>query len=111
MSGPFFDRFDIRVYCSDSELTLRSVRGEKILKRVNEALKFKKNLGPIDFESGAKGLFESDLGSKSLNLRARGIVHRLSMTLAYLDLCPSIRKSHIDEALELHQFKSPDGFL
>jgi magnesium chelatase family protein len=101
MSGPFFDRFDVKVFCKRTEATEKRVSGSEILSKV-ESLKGKKE--PVWTQTALRELEEKG-NRQHFNFRTYEKVKRVATTIARLDGHGSVQPKNITEASTYQAFK------
>jgi magnesium chelatase family protein len=102
LSGPFFDRFDVRILCLPSEKNEELVQGLDI---ESLAAKIKKENISVDWNSRAHEILNDFTEKKHLNYRAHEKTKALAVTLARIDGQSTVQRKQIQEAVNLHVFK------
>jgi magnesium chelatase family protein len=104
LSGPFFDRFDLKLVCQAPEGIEKLVKGSTIEREAKKFLKLKETLKPQWGSGAQKTLHDAQL-KKHLNYRFLEKTKRLASTLALLTESPEIEGRHVLEAIDLQEFK------
>ncbi len=102
MSGPFFDRFDIKVFCKRTETNEKRVSGTEIISKM-KALREEKT-EPVWTKSASDGLEEKG-NRQHFNFRTYEKVRRVATTIARIDGYRSIQLKNITEASAYQVFK------
>jgi magnesium chelatase family protein len=102
LSGPFFDRFDVRLLCQPEEKNGEGVSGAEIAHQVSKIRSLPKVVG---WSSRAEEILEQMTEQKHLNFRAYGKAKALAITLARIDGGAEVQGQHVREAINLHVFK------
>ncbi|MDZ4677439.1 MAG: ATP-binding protein [Oligoflexia bacterium] len=98
MSGPLFDRFDVKVFCDSPMGNEEKISSQVILERIKKALEFKSKCGDIKFSKHAQDFLEHKQDAGSLNYRSWLKVKSLAQTLAVLDFSPEVKMQNLEEA-------------
>jgi magnesium chelatase family protein len=101
MSGPFFDRFDVRLFCPSSQGNENLISGRQISKQIRLAAEFKKRAGAPLWSSVARNYLEQDLARKFINRRRIEKVRAVAETLAVLEHSATVNADHVREAAGL----------
>jgi magnesium chelatase family protein len=109
MSGPLFDRFDVRLYCQAPMGNEEKVSSDKIRKRVKFALDFKKNNPDFIFTPNAQKYLDLQQDAASFNYRSWKKVQNIAQTLAALDLTGEILVEHLEEAFSFQRLTGLNG--
>jgi magnesium chelatase family protein len=112
MSGPFFDRFEARIFCPAELVDESTVSGTQILKNVRRALDLKLSLG-LSAKMNSSPLISEDLKNsiarKVSSRRSLENCCKLAVTLSYLDGLSKPRLHHFEEALKLQKIDELDS--
>ena len=103
MSGPFFDRFDVKVFCTPPLMVEKKERGTLIKNQVREALHFRKTVKLNWQISGDRYFSLPKNQNKNLNYRTIFKIKRVAETLAYLEKSKILEERHLDEAQVLQK--------
>jgi magnesium chelatase family protein len=108
MSGPFFDRFDVRIFCTPPLGNEASVSGGAIKKQIREALKIRASEDKVWSPLSLKQLHDGATRHR-LNYRAQEKVKRLATTLCFAAGTSKITPQFIEEACEFQVFRGLEG--
>lgn len=103
MSGPFFDRFDVRIFCPPPLGREPLISGRTIVQKIKEARAFRVQSGPALWSSPVTAHLEKELSRKLGNRRRVEKVRVLAETLAGLDCTNQVRLQDLQEA-ERYQY-------
>ena len=103
LSGPFFDRLDVRLVVSPQLESGPTVSGAKILKNVRLAVKFRRDHFP-DWDEGAQKYLIESQGQSMVSRRLTNKTATVAETLACLDGSLLVDVSHVREAQNIRAF-------
>jgi predicted ATPase with chaperone activity len=102
MSGPFFERFDVRIFCNRTASNEKLVGGHEIISKLK--LLRDKIEEPVWTQTALKSLEEKG-NRQRFNFRTYEKVRRVASTLARIDGYKSIQPKNLTEASDYQNFK------
>lgn len=103
MSGPFFERFDIKIFCHRTEPDEKLVSGDEIISKI-KFLRKNETGDPVWTQTALSGLQEKG-NRQRFNFRTYEKVKSVASTIARMDGFKSIQLKNITEATDYQNFK------
>jgi len=109
LSGPFFDRFDVKLHCRRAERGEKTIEGSEILSQLKD-LKKERLLVPT-WSKAALLKFEERATKRHFNFRTIEKTKRLAVTLAQIEGLSAVGIRNVAEACELQSFKDLESLI
>ena len=103
MSGPLFDRFEIKIFCKPEIEKTENVKGRQILQSVRGALEFKKKVGAVTWpEISCQRLEQLSVGR---GFRHQQNVTRIAETMALISSRREVEPCDVLAAVQLQKME------
>ena len=105
MSGPFFERFEMRIFCPLTLVNDVLISGREILRSINVALKFKRRWGEPRITIAAEQYLLSERSKRIVNFRTINQVKKVASIIALTESQKEISEAHLAEAFTYQRIK------